>query len=168
VTTTVLEAYAHQDLPFEQLVDALRLERKIGQIPLVSVLFVLQNMPQQAPNFPGLTVISNELEIPNAKFDLALVLTERDQEINGYVDYRADLFDPHTITTLIQHFTVLLQSIVTSPDIPIEQLEMLSKEENEQRLKKEGMRQEADRRKLKVTKRRVITLTGHDFESIGG
>ena len=84
------------------------------------------------------------------------------------MDYRADLFDPHTIATLIQHFTVLLQSIVTSPDIPIQLLEMRSSEENEQRLKKEVMRQEADRHKLKVTKRRMITLTENDFESVGG
>ena len=78
VATTVLEAYTHQDLPFEQLVDALRLERKPDQIPLVNVLFVLQNMPQQLPNFPGLTVASMDLEIHNAKFDLALVSTGKE------------------------------------------------------------------------------------------
>ena len=168
VATTVLTAYAHQDLPFEKLVDALQLERNPDQVPLVNVLFVLQNVPEPAPQFSGLEVCPLDIEIQNAKFDVALFLTERGQEISGSVNYREDLFDAHTIATLVQHFAVLLQSIVTSPDIPIELLDMRSREEKEQRLKKEVMRQEADRRKLTVAKRRLITLTEHDFEGIGG
>jgi amino acid adenylation domain-containing protein len=159
VCPTVLEAYAHQDLPFEKLVDALQFERKPYHIPLVNVLFVLQNAPQPVVELlGGLTVSSIDVEITTAKFDLALFLMEEAGKLTGYVNYRTDLFDPDSIARLCLHFETLLESIVTSPDIPIEMLEMLNKEEKKQKLYKEAKDQEMLLRELKIAKRHMITL----------
>jgi amino acid adenylation domain-containing protein len=163
VCATVLGAYTHQNLPFEKLVDALQLERNPYQIPLVNVLFVLQNMPQQLPELSELTASPVDVEIHTAKFDLALFLMERAQEIIGYVNYRADLFDPGSIARLCLHFETLLESIVASPDFPIERLEIFTEDEKKQKLSKEAMQQETLRRELKVTKRHMITLPNKVF-----
>jgi non-ribosomal peptide synthetase component F len=157
VCTTVLDAYTHQELPFEKLVDALQLERNPHQTPLVNVLFVLQNIPQKLPEVPGWTVSPVGVETHMAKFDLALFLTEGAQEIRGFVNYRADLFEPEKIARLCRHFETLLESIVISPDIPLERLEMFTEEEKEQKSRDEMVQQEMLRRELKVTKRQITT-----------
>jgi hypothetical protein len=157
VCTTVLDAYTHQELPFEKPVDALQLERNPHQTPLVNVLFVSQNMPQKLPEVPGWTVSPIGVETHTAKFDLALFLTEGVQEIRGFVNYRADLFEPEKIARLYRHFETLLESIVISPDIPLERLEMFTEEEKEQKFRDETVQQEMLRRELKVTKRQITT-----------
>src|SRR5262249_48560936 len=100
VGSSVLSAYAHQDLPFEKLVETLQLERKSHQVPLVNVLFVLQNVPQPVVELPGLTINPENVENNTAKFDLALFLMEGAEELTGYVNYRTDLFDPESIARL--------------------------------------------------------------------
>jgi acyl carrier protein len=156
VCATVLDACAHQDLPFDQLVNALQLERKPAQIPLINVLFVLNNIPQSSLTLPGVTVNAVDIEVQTAKFDVALFLMERGQEIVGYVNYRTDLFDLTTIVSLICHFKVLLQSIVAGPDLPVGTLEMLTEQEKEQALSKEKARAETKRSELKNMRRRAI------------
>lgn len=162
VRTMVLDAYVHQDLPFDKLVDILQLERTTHQVPLVNVLFVLQNTPLPSLDLPGLVVNPEDIEIHTAKFDLAVFLIERKQELTGFVNYRSDLFDPDSIASLFNHFAILLQSIVSSPDMSVEDLEMLTEEEKQQQLNAEIAYQEAHRRKLKVKKRDVIVLPKKD------
>ncbi len=163
VRTMVLAAYAHQDLPFEKLVEALKLERTVHQVPLVNVLFVLQNTPLPPTECRGLLISPLEIEIHTAKFDLALFLMEGPSELTGFVNYRTDLFDRNTIVNLLKHFETLLQSIITSPDMSLEALEIYTEAEKEQRANKEAIYHEVQRRKLKSTKRHIITLPQASF-----
>jgi amino acid adenylation domain-containing protein len=162
VRTTVLNAYAHQDLPFEKLIDSLQLGRDGKQMPLVNVLFVLQNMTQQAFELPGLTVSSIGTQAHTAKFDIAMFLTEEAQELIGYVNYRTDLFQPDSIAHLVHHFKVLLQSIVTSPDVIIGMLEMVTEEEKQQKSFLESTSHEKRIKKLKSAKRIKLRLSPED------
>jgi hypothetical protein len=159
VRTMVLNAYAHQDLPFEKIVDALQLERSGRQTPLVNVLFVWQYIPLPALYFQGLelSLLEEENEVRTAKFDLALFMIEKDGIITGLLNYRTDLFTREEIVSLRTHFTNLLQSIVERPNVAVETLEMFTQEEKEQRLHSETRQQEGQRRKLKTVKRQVLT-----------
>ncbi|BCL83201.1 non-ribosomal peptide synthetase [Ktedonobacteria bacterium brp13] len=157
VCTTVLNAYVHQHLPFEKLVDALQLARDHSHVPLVNVLFVLQNTPALALELPGLTASQVDIEIDTAKFDVAMFLTEDEQGLIGNVNYRSDLFDSGTIERLVHHFEVVLQDIVAHPDIPVEALEMLTEQEKEQQSRSDVIYAETQRRTLKAAKRRIVT-----------
>ena len=90
----------------------------------------------------GLTASPVDVEIHTAKFDIALFLMERAQEIIGYVNYRVDLFHPDSIARLCLHFETLLESIVASPDFSIERLEMFTEDEKKQKLIEEATQQE--------------------------
>ena len=79
--------------------------------------------------------------------------------ISGYVNYRTDLFDARTIVSLVRHFEVLLHSIVTAPDSPVELLEMFTKQEREQAIDEERVLQEMNKRTLKAARRRTMDLT---------
>lgn len=156
VCRMVLDAYAHQHLPFEKLIDALQLSREPDRLPLVNVLFVLQNVPAATVQMPGLAVNPVDIEINAAKFDIALFLAEDGQQLQGSVNYRTDLFDPGSIERLMRHFIVLLQNCIAQPDIPVEALEMFTEEEKEQQLRQDMFSVEQQRRRLKTARRRVV------------
>ncbi|HSN99533.1 MAG TPA: condensation domain-containing protein, partial [Candidatus Nanopelagicales bacterium] len=120
-----LEALAHQDLPFERLIDALGVTRDLGQNPLFQVMFVLQGADAEAPRLPGLSVETLPLATGTSKFDLTLVLEERDDGLGGYLQYSTDLFDEPTIARMAGHFQVLLASIVADPERRIGELQIL-------------------------------------------
>ena len=159
VCATVLDAYAHQDLPFDKLVEALQLERKPGQIPLINVLFVLNNMPQPSLTLPNVAISPVDIEVQTAKFDVALFLMERGEEFVGYVNYRTELFDAEIIAALVRHFEVLLHSIVAAPETAVELLEMLTAQEKEQACNSERAREQIERRELRRSKRQVIPVS---------
>ncbi|MHC5718234.1 MAG: condensation domain-containing protein, partial [Nostoc sp.] len=101
VRQVALGAYAHQDLPFDELVKALQPERNLSNIPpLFQVLFVLQNAPMPPLELPGLTLSLLKIEHQVARFDLALFITETEQGISGKWQYNSDLFDATTITRM--------------------------------------------------------------------
>ncbi|MDF5719763.1 MAG: condensation domain-containing protein [Rhizonema sp. PD37] len=133
VRSCTLGAYAHQDLPFDQLVKALQPDRNLSNTaPLFQVLFVLQNAPMPPLELPGLTLSLLEFENKIARFDVALFLTETEQGILGKWQYNSDLFDATTITRMTDNFQKLLNSIVSQPDVRISNLEMLTDAEREQ------------------------------------
>ena len=158
VRTMVLNAYAHQDLPFEKIVDVLQLERSGRQTPLINILFVWQNVPLPVLRFRGLelSLLEEENEAYSAKFDLAFFMMEKDGIITGLLNYRTDLFTREEILNLRTHFTNLLQSIVDAPDVAVELLEMFTLEEKEQRLRSEARHQEGQRQMLKTVKRQAL------------
>jgi amino acid adenylation domain-containing protein len=166
VRTMVLNAYAHQDLPFEKLIDALQLERSGQQVPLVNILFVMQNTLPPL-HLQDLEVSAFDIEIQTAKFDLAVFMMERLDGLHGFVNYRADLFDHETIAQLFKHFEILLESIVRAPDASVDTLEIFTPEEKAQLLNRETTERAEQRRKLKVTKRRVIALADADKQERG-
>lgn len=132
VREVALGAYAHQDLPFDKLVDALQPKRKSSHTPLFQVLFVLQNAPMPPLELPGLTLSLLEVDNEIARFDLVLFLTETDQGIEGKWQYHADLFEAATINRMSGQLETLLKNIVAQPDARINTLEMITETEKEQ------------------------------------
>ncbi|GHO60130.1 non-ribosomal peptide synthetase [Ktedonobacter robiniae] len=163
----VLEAYAHQDLPFEKIIEVLQLERKGHQTPLVNVLFVWQNTPEPSLEFHGIEAKPLENEVQAAKFDLAVFMAEREEELVGFVNYRTDLFNASKIEHLMNQFLLIVQQIITVPDSPLGMLDIETQAEKEQRAQAEAQQQESQRRKLKGARRSVITFpTTNISESI--
>jgi thioesterase domain-containing protein/acyl carrier protein len=121
-------AYAHQDLPVQQVVSQLNL----SQTALSKVMFVLQNTPGQVPQLSGLTVTSLDTDNGIADFDLFFSLTEDAGTLTGALKYNTDLFDAVTITRMLQHFQAVLEQVVENPESPITDLLPLSDEEQQQ------------------------------------
>ncbi|RKH21643.1 amino acid adenylation domain-containing protein [Corallococcus sp. CA047B] len=129
VRDRALGAYAHQELPFEKLVEELHVERALDHGPLVQVMFTLQNAPGMPPRFPGLQVQALELQTWTSKFDLTLALTETPEGLSGTFEYATALFEPHTIERMSDHFRRLLESALRQPDASLHALSWLSEEE---------------------------------------
>ena len=109
-------AFAHQDLPFEKLVEELHPERIASPVPLIQVMFVLQNAPTQELNLPQLSLDMMEVQHETAKFDLTLFIEKRGEEFVGKLEYNVDLFDVSTITRMWGHLKNLLQGITSNSD----------------------------------------------------
>ncbi|ESA35631.1 amino acid adenylation domain protein [Leptolyngbya sp. Heron Island J] len=129
VKDTVLEADAHQDFPFEKLVETMRPERSMSHNPLFQVMFVLQNAPMQRVELPALTLDPVPLDIGRAQLDLSVNLVEMPDEICGWFEYSTDLFELETVECLFNHFHTLLHGIVANPDQSIDTLPLLSPNE---------------------------------------
>ncbi len=134
VRATALEAYAHQDLPFEMLVEAIQPARDMSRPPLFQVMFVLQNAPGGALSLPGLTLSALETASGTAKFDLTLSAQETPEGLSLVVEYNADVFTATTAARLLGHFQTLLAEIVTAPDRPVAALPLLDPAERQQAL----------------------------------
>jgi amino acid adenylation domain-containing protein/thioester reductase-like protein len=119
VREVTLGAYAHQDLPFEQVIQAIQPERNINQNPLFQVLFDFQNEPIHTSEFPNLSLTRLLVDNHTAKFDLFLELIDTTNGITGFFEYSTDLFDASTITRLSGHFQTLLERIVDHPEAQI-------------------------------------------------
>ncbi len=118
VRETALAAYAHQDVPFEKLVEELAPERSLAHTPLFQVMLVLQNAPVESLEIRDLRLRPVGGAGTTAKFDLTLSLEERDGGLAGTVEYATDLFDAATIDRLIRHFERLLAAAVAAPERP--------------------------------------------------
>ncbi|WP_163871123.1 non-ribosomal peptide synthetase, partial [Myxococcus eversor] len=136
VKRTTLAAYEHQDVPFEKLVEELNPQRTLSHSPLFQVMLVLQNAPTTSMEVPGSTVETSPLRLeaydsgaPSAKFDLTLTLGEG---LEGALGYRTDLFDESTIARMVEHFSTLLEAVVTTPESRLSELPMLPAEERRQ------------------------------------
>ncbi len=144
VKEVALGAYAHQDLPFEKLVEELHPERNLNQNPLFQVVFALQNTPISALELPGLILSPLQFDTETTRFDLEFHLWEPESQnglwvdssegISGFVIYNTDLFDDATITRMLGHFQTLLEGIVANPEQRIAYLPLLSESELHQLL----------------------------------
>ncbi|MDB9513158.1 amino acid adenylation domain-containing protein [Kamptonema animale CS-326] len=132
IRDVALEAYTHQDLPFEKLVEELHPNRDISKSPLFQVMFVLQNTAIPTWEIRNLTVSTIEVENQTAKFDLTLLLEYTPQGLMGLWEYNTKLFDVATIAKMAEHFQILLEGIVSDPDRPIYSLPMLTPAEQHQ------------------------------------
>ncbi|MFO5947289.1 condensation domain-containing protein, partial [Pseudomonas aeruginosa] len=123
-----LEAQAHQDLPFEQLVEALQPERSLSHNPLFQVLFNYQSEARgngQAFRFDELQMESVQFDSRTAQFDLTLDLTDEEQRFCAVFDYATDLFDASTVERLAGHWRNLLRGIVANPRQRLGELPLL-------------------------------------------
>jgi amino acid adenylation domain-containing protein len=125
VREVTLGAYAHQDVPFERVVEMLQPQRSLDRNPLFQVMLTLQSAPKSRLQMHGLTVHPEEPVNQSSMVDLLLSLEERDWELVGAVDYAADLFNPETIERWMRSFTVLLQDMVRGTRSRIGQLSIL-------------------------------------------
>ncbi len=132
VKSVTLGAYAHQDLPFDQLIQALHPDHQPGQNPFFQVLFNLQNTPVSNWSLPELEIAPIELDNATTKFDLFLELSEQPSGMVGYFEYSTDLFKAETIARMSSHLIHLLNALVADPDCSIDQLPLLSEAERYQ------------------------------------
>jgi amino acid adenylation domain-containing protein len=132
VREVALGAYAHQDLPFEKLVEELQPQRDLSHMPLFQVMFALQSAPTPALEFVGLKLNFLEIESTTAKFDLTLSIENTEQGLKGSWEYNTDLFDAATIKAMVAHFQNLLSSIIADPEQRLSDLPLLSEAERHQ------------------------------------
>ncbi|MEX3106148.1 non-ribosomal peptide synthetase [Streptomyces sp. ST1015] len=135
VRENALAAYTHQDMPFDNLVEALNPARTLSYNPLFQTILALQNVPLGEFDLPGLHVSTVPMPLRTAKFDLVLNLRERHRPdggpggITGAVEYATDLFDPDTVETLVARWTRLLEAVVADPDTPVTHIDVLTDDE---------------------------------------
>jgi len=129
-----LEAYAHQDVPFEKLVEELQPERTLSHTPLVQVLFALQNAPMPALSLAGLQLSMMEVPVDAAKFDLSLSVEESPNGLSGVLEYNSDLFDAEAAGRMLSHYCRLLESVATDAERSLFALPWLAETERRQLL----------------------------------
>ncbi|AXA24574.1 non-ribosomal peptide synthetase [Pseudomonas putida] len=134
VRQAVLGAQAHQDLPFEQLVDALQPQRSLSYSPLFQVMHNHQVTPATATSLQGLTLEPLSWDSGTAQFDLSLDTTEVEARIEVSLTYATDLFDHATIERLADHWQHLLQAVVRDPQCPVARLPLLAADEQQRML----------------------------------
>lgn len=128
VRERTLGALAHQDLPFETLVEALKPERNLSVTPLFQVMFVLNNAPLESLELPGLVLEPVEIDTGTAKFDLILSMIERKGGIRGKLEFNTDLFRPSTVERMVQLLRDCAESVVQNPDERIGSIPFLGDE----------------------------------------
>lgn len=129
VSETVLEAFAYQEIPFEQIVEAVRPERVLSHTPIFQIAFVLQNAPMQALQLPDVQIEPLQIDGGVAKFDLHLDVVETGDGLKLTIEYSSDLFDSPTIERMMAHYERLLLGFIAGPDEPVWGIELLSSEE---------------------------------------
>jgi len=132
VQEVTLNAYSHQDLPFEKLVEELQPERNLSQSPLFQVMFILQNSPMPSLELPGLIVSPLAIDNGTAVFDLTLIVVEAAGCLNVVFEYNADCFDADTITRMLGHWQTLLAGVVENPQQRVGELPLLTFAEQHQ------------------------------------
>ena len=132
VKGTAVGAYAHQDLPFEKLVEELQPQRDLNRNPLFQVMFQFQNTAPPQPNLNGLSTTRVKLPTETAKFDLLLLVREQDDALLCVLEYNSDLFEGETIERMLSNYATLLESIVTNPDAHIADLPLLTTAQRKQ------------------------------------
>jgi len=158
VRETCLGAYAHQDLPFEKLVEELRPERSVGHAPFHQVWFTLKDETTSELRLRDLSL--NEFKISNTTSKLDLVLTANDtgRGLTLVLEYDSDLFNAITIRAMLKNYEVLLHHIIAQPGAPLDVLkEILTEEHRKQQHDREKDLEATDRQILKSTKRKLIS-----------
>ncbi|HEX2270297.1 MAG TPA: amino acid adenylation domain-containing protein, partial [Pyrinomonadaceae bacterium] len=132
VKRVALGAYAHQEVPFEKLVEELEVERSLSHTPLFQVMFAMQNMAMPSLRLPQLELEVLPTERETTQFDLVLFMGDGGEGLWGQLEYSTDLFEAATIGRMAEHFERLLTSIVAEPQQRVSRLPMLSEAEREQ------------------------------------
>jgi amino acid adenylation domain-containing protein len=131
VREVVMGAFAHQDLPFEMLVEELQPERDLSHTPLFQVGFTLQIASNEAISLPSLALAPVQIDSKSAKYDITLLMSEGPEGLLGNFEYNTDLFDRTTIERMAGHLLTLLDGFMADPDLPIPYAPILTSEEQE-------------------------------------
>ena len=132
VREVVLEAHEHQEVPFEKLVEELKVERSLSRSPLFQVSFMMNNTPQSELRAPGLSISFEETSTGAAKFDLTLRMMETERGINAVLEYNTELFDASTAERMAAHFRNLLEAAAADPTRAVSRLPVMAEAELEE------------------------------------
>jgi amino acid adenylation domain-containing protein len=178
VKETALGAYAHQDMPFERLVEELRPERSLSYNPLFQVMFSLQNAPRRAFQLSGLELKPlGGVTGTTAKFDLSVFLLESEDGRNGRIEYNTEIFDAETIERMLRHYMLLLEGAIANLAAKVSELPLLTADERQKILTdwnatqagfpNESCLHELISRQAKRTPERVAVVSGEQHLTYG-
>ncbi|GAX43730.1 amino acid adenylation domain-containing protein [Tolypothrix sp. NIES-4075] len=134
ISQTCVEAYAHQDVPLELLIEKLEIKRDPSRSPIFQTLFALQNAPIGEIQLPGLTITPIYLDSGGAKFDLSLMLEPLGEGWQAALEYNTDLFTSETAERILTHYQQLLTAAINTPDVGINALPLLTASERQELL----------------------------------
>jgi non-ribosomal peptide synthetase component F len=158
VRDVTLAAYAHQELPFNMLVDALKPKRDLSRNPLFQVMFSFQNVPKGSLRMPGLTMNSLKVETVTSIFDLSLYVSDTGEGLMECFRYNTDLFRPSTADRMLSHFEAILQFVVEQPDARLSELrKILATADLQRRIKEQGEIEKSNLVKLRKVRRKMIS-----------
>jgi hypothetical protein len=164
VRSSTLEAYDHQDVPFDRLVTELNIERSPSYNPVFQVLFVLQNAPLPELKLGNLTVHQVEPEFEAVKFDLVVILQEEGGGVSVTWNYNTDLFDEATVLRMHRQYEQVLTQLVATPTLRLDQVQLQTEDERQQRNELVSSRRSSDFAKLKSIKPRPVAKPVPDSE----
>ncbi|MBP5972962.1 amino acid adenylation domain-containing protein [Brasilonema sp. CT11] len=165
VRRVTLDAYTHQDLPFNKIVESLNPERNLSREPLFQVKFVLQNEPVPPLALSGLTLKLLEIETTTATLDLFLRIVDTEQELAMSLEYNTDLFRATTVSRFLEDFETILQAVVTQPEYRLIDLkENLQKANKQKQEIKKRRRQEVYKHKLNTVQRQTYITARKTIE----
>jgi alpha-ketoglutarate-dependent taurine dioxygenase len=153
-----LEAYAHQDVPFEKLVEELQPERDLSRHPLFQIKFVFWQSPMLPSQSNALTFSPLEFERGTAKFDLTLFAADAGTHLTGSIEYHADLFQEVAVKKMQGHLRAILEAVVREPGARLDALEMLTSEEKERQLMDQKKRQVSRHELFKRVKPKAVSI----------
>ena len=131
---TVLGAFEHQELPFEKLAEALHPERRGTEIPFLQVMFSMEHALDEHLELPGLSFKLIEVDTGTAKFDLTWVVRELHGTFQVCVEYATDRFDQESVRQMLRHWPILLDQLITHPELCLSQVPLISPAERERLL----------------------------------
>jgi len=161
---SVLDAYSHQDIPFQMVVSMLQPERAAGRIPFIRVIFNFEALAETestsraVPALPGLKLGELPVDGSLARFDLTLRMAETRDGLVGDMEYSTDLFDAATVHRMNASFRTLLENAVEQPEAPLEEIEMTPEDERLRRAEIKAGRREAHRSRLRRSARPSFSL----------
>jgi Condensation domain len=163
VREVTLGAYAHQDTPFDRLVEALKVERSREHSPLFQVKFVYRNAPMSLLELPNLRVQVIENESGTTRVDLQLTLSDEVDRLKGWLEYNAQLFDATTIARLSSDFLLVLDKIVAQPEIRLSELDhVLTEADKERQSARVRETQEARSQKFRTIRRKAVSVAASE------
>ncbi|MGH8525177.1 MAG: non-ribosomal peptide synthetase, partial [Gammaproteobacteria bacterium] len=136
VRKVTLAAYAHQELPFDKVVEYLHPQRSLSVTPFVQTMFVVQKGLSDDLRLPGITVTGMDVENGTSKFDLMLTVTDQEPQLGAAIEFNTDLYEAATIDRMLSHYATLLEAVVRNPAQRISELPLLSPAERDQLLLK--------------------------------
>ncbi|HSN99259.1 MAG TPA: condensation domain-containing protein, partial [Candidatus Nanopelagicales bacterium] len=165
IREVTMGAFAHQDLPFEKLVEELKPERRPGHSPIFQVVFNYQNASPAGPvELPGLTLRLLPAGRGTAKYDFTLYMWEEADRLAGAFEYKTDLFDAAAMARAGEAFITILECAAAQPDVRLSALrETLSAREMEKRMIRQDETSSSNLKKLKITKRRAVNVSQEDL-----
>ena len=159
VKDVALGAYAHQEIPFEKLVEQVQPDRSLGQMPLFNIAFGIQNAPRAEAHLTGLKIRPLGTGQESARLELTLWVTEHPEALEAWWIYSTDRFEEETIIRLHHHFRTLLSSLVARPDAPLDELEIFSEAERSQQAADQINRKEDSYQRFKSVKPQAVSLS---------